>query len=108
MGCVVDNKALREKYLDAIFDNLDAISQHPQCEAIIRFMVSDLHDFCDYDKVIDELTNEELEDYKDDLDNPRINENNYDSIWESCRYLAYEKIQVSDFDINGNYLIWVD
>lgn len=101
-------KKLREKALGAIFDNLEVIQEHPQYEAIVRFSFPDLDFFCDYEEAIDELVDAELLDYVDNLDNPRINDDNHDSVVEYCRHAIAEKIQVSDFDINGNYLIWVD
>lgn len=101
-------KEFREKALDAFVDHLDRFEEHPQIDFIIRFSFPDLHDFCDYEEALEELTNEELEEYCDDLDNPRLTESNYDSVWEECQYLASEKMFVSRFDIDDKYLIWVD
>jgi len=95
----------RDNILNAIFSYADVLSEKPQCDAIVQWLFPDLYAFDDYQETIDFLVQQEIDEI---FDNPYIKKQNYDDSYNECYENIKDGLTVSDFEINGKFLIWQD
>lgn len=85
--------------LNAIFEHIDKIEAHKNCDAIIQFMLPDA-EIGDFDNVINNEINNDLENYE------YTNEEEYVNFYEESSLYWSNQYYTAGFTVNGNDLIF--